>query len=340
MKEVFAKPAVGMLIERFIDGQLCLLMQERYKPTKPLESGMLEFPGGKIREGESVIDTIRREMVEETALALTHVDGLSVAKERAENYEVGAFRPFMVSENTHMYYPILQMCFRCKASGTCLEASDESRNLRWLSLGAIRHLLKEERENIYPMDRLILDEYLALYASSDLIIRPVLASDIDDLTVLFEQVIPHTYEKEGVGHLKDFIEEEIQSKKDMVRRSVSNEENYHFFLATFNDEVIACVSLTPANDIVVEALEVDIDHVLEIGSLFVKPNWQGARIGKALLNESLEALEKLNHTHYVLDSGYQHAQVVWQHLLGAPSKTLPDYWDKGVDHMIWYRPIR
>ena len=52
IKEVFAKPAVGAIIERDIDGIRHILIQRRQKNNS--EDGLIEIPAGKIRDFENI----------------------------------------------------------------------------------------------------------------------------------------------------------------------------------------------------------------------------------------------------------------------------------------------
>lgn len=66
--EVFAKPCVGAIIEKNIGGIPHILLQTRQKSDGDKTNGKLEIPAGKIREYESVLDALRREVREETGL--------------------------------------------------------------------------------------------------------------------------------------------------------------------------------------------------------------------------------------------------------------------------------
>ncbi len=61
MRETFAKPAVGAIIEKSEKGERYILIQERQKENGGIENGMLELPAGKIREFENIFDALRRE---------------------------------------------------------------------------------------------------------------------------------------------------------------------------------------------------------------------------------------------------------------------------------------
>lgn len=51
--EIFAKPAVGAIIEKEMNGVAHVLIQERCKEEDTLENGLIEIPAGKVRKYES-----------------------------------------------------------------------------------------------------------------------------------------------------------------------------------------------------------------------------------------------------------------------------------------------
>ncbi|WP_072910919.1 NUDIX domain-containing protein [Pseudobutyrivibrio xylanivorans] len=62
MKELFSKPAAGGIIEKIVDGEVFVLIQERCKGNVH-EDGLIEIPAGKIREFENIYDCLRREIL-------------------------------------------------------------------------------------------------------------------------------------------------------------------------------------------------------------------------------------------------------------------------------------
>ncbi|KPU44141.1 hypothetical protein OXPF_23080 [Oxobacter pfennigii] len=54
MIEVFAKPAVGAIIEKECDGKKYILIQQRNKESHGIETKMTEIPAEKICEYESI----------------------------------------------------------------------------------------------------------------------------------------------------------------------------------------------------------------------------------------------------------------------------------------------
>lgn len=75
IKEIFAKPCVGAIIEKIIDGEKYILVQTRQKEDGCETNGMIEIPAGKIREYENVFSALRREVREETGLEIIKIYG-------------------------------------------------------------------------------------------------------------------------------------------------------------------------------------------------------------------------------------------------------------------------
>ena len=160
MTELFSKPAAGGIIEQNIDGEVFILLQERYKGNVR-ENGWLEIPAGKIREFENIYDCLRREIFEETGLQVTCIQGEEDAViTEHKGYKVLNYTPFACAQNVDGDYPIMVQVFICRASGKALNESNESRNIRWVSLNDLRNMLKDDEDSFYPMHISTLKKYL------------------------------------------------------------------------------------------------------------------------------------------------------------------------------------
>ena len=160
MTELFSKPAAGGIIERIVDGQEYILLQERDKGNNR-EEGLIEIPAGKIREFENIYDCLRREVFEETGLEVSYIQGEkeSVITEH-HGYKVLNYTPFACAQNIEGEYPIMVQVFLCRASGKELNESDESRNIRWVSLSELRNMLEDNEASFYLMHVSTLKKYL------------------------------------------------------------------------------------------------------------------------------------------------------------------------------------
>ena len=160
--EKWAIPGAGAIIISGDGLGQKILLQERCKQDAPQETGMLEIPAGKIREFESVYDTVRREVKEETGLDIVKILG----ENESTVYESGGYRtlhftPFSCSQNIQGIYPIMVFVFICSARGELMCSSDEAKNFKWVDRQALFRLVNETPERLYPMHvdtlRLFLD---------------------------------------------------------------------------------------------------------------------------------------------------------------------------------------
>ena len=163
MEEIFAKPCVGAIIERTVDGVPCILLQTRDKPGGGVTNGKWELPAGKVREYESVYDALRREVWEETGLCLTEIDG----EERKGCADVAgnrtiAFVPYCTTQNLCGAYSILLHTFVCRADGEPLCRTEETRDIGWVPLQTVRKRLEEQPDGFFFMHVLALKKYLNL----------------------------------------------------------------------------------------------------------------------------------------------------------------------------------
>ncbi|HZK70528.1 MAG TPA: NUDIX domain-containing protein [Clostridia bacterium] len=129
----------------------------------PLEKGLIEIPAGKIREYENIFDCLRREIKEETGLDVTEIEGeLESSTCVANGYKVINYNPFNCSQNIDGYYPIMVQIFICRVNGELLKKTNETKNIRWISLDELSLLLDENESYFYPMHIITLKKYLEL----------------------------------------------------------------------------------------------------------------------------------------------------------------------------------
>lgn len=141
--EVFAKPAgSGIIIKS--------------------ENGLIQITGGKIREFENVFNCLRREVQEETGLNVTEIIGQNDAVIiEANGYKVINYEPFACFQNIQGNYPIMVQTFICKVEGQILDKTNETQNIRWVSIDELREMLDNKEEGFNPMDVTKLKKYLS-----------------------------------------------------------------------------------------------------------------------------------------------------------------------------------
>ncbi|WP_425448317.1 NUDIX hydrolase [Dethiothermospora halolimnae] len=163
MKEIFAKPGVAGIIEKTVKGIDYILIQERFKEDAPLEKGLIEIPSGKIREFENLYECLKREIMEETGLQVLEIEGEQDAVVFESNgYKVLNYTPFSSSQNIQGTYPIMVQTFICKVKGQTLSETNETKNIRWISLNDLKKLLDENINKFYPMHVITLKKYIKI----------------------------------------------------------------------------------------------------------------------------------------------------------------------------------
>ena len=112
---------VGGLV---FDGGRVLLVQRGARPAK----GLWSIPGGKVRRGETLVEAVRREMLEETGMRVS-VGRLVAVYERIPGPEI---------EGTERHFVVLD--YLCDAVGGRLLAGDDAAKADWFGLEDLAHL--------------------------------------------------------------------------------------------------------------------------------------------------------------------------------------------------------
>ena len=109
----------------------------------------------------------------------------------------------------------------------------------------------------------------------------------------------------------------------------------YFLIALNGDKIIGSVEYGPVSDLIIKCTNNAYKGLLEVGTVFVHPDFQRKGVGNVLLNAIYSTLHENEIEEFCLDCGYNRAQKVWKKKFGDPDYLLKDYWDKGNDHMIW-----
>ena len=167
-------------------------------------------------------------------------------------------------------------------------------------------------------------------------IRRPRIENIKELNHFFRVVITDTFTKEGIGEKLDEIEEEIEAKQKYLESDFeSNGENRYFLIALYDDKIIGSIEYGPASELICNCTKNALNNLIEIGTVFVHPDYQRNGVGNLLLNSMYITIQQRGIEEFCLDSGYIRAQKIWKKKFGDPDYLLKDYWGDGYDHMIW-----
>ncbi len=163
INEIFAKPCVGAIIEKTVDGEKYILIQTRQKEEDVENNGMIEIPAGKIRAYENIFSALRREVWEETGLRITNILGENdVVSHQVGEVTTISFEPYCVTQNFSGAYSIILNTFLCEAEGDLLKVTNETENIRWQKVSEVERLIKTEPQKIFFMHLNALKKYLCL----------------------------------------------------------------------------------------------------------------------------------------------------------------------------------
>ena len=161
MNEVFAKPAVGAIIEKEENGEKYILIQTRQKENAGTQNGMLEIPAGKIREYENIFDTLRREVMEETGLSITEIVGENdIIEDDLSGYKVITYSPFSITQNLSGGYSLIVQVFICKAKGNLVKETNETKDIHWITVDELKDLYINNRKALWPIHVNAIKKYL------------------------------------------------------------------------------------------------------------------------------------------------------------------------------------
>lgn len=168
-----------------------------------------------------------------------------------------------------------------------------------------------------------------------MIIRRIKREDKVQLKSLFETVVTDTYTKEGIGHMTKEIKEEVESKMKYIETDFETEgKEQHFLVAEVEGKIVGCGAYGPCSHLIYDHLP-ELKSVLELGSVFVHPDFHNQKIGSRLVDQVLVDLKEVA-DEFCLDSGYTIAKKIWTKRFGKPQLILKDFWGEGFDHYIWH----
>lgn len=167
-------------------------------------------------------------------------------------------------------------------------------------------------------------------------IRRPKSEDKDELYDFFKLVIADTFMKEGIDQDTCDLEEEIELKKKYLQYDLDSKGEFRYFLiAEYKDTIIGTIEYGQASELINNCTNGKLAQLVEVGTVFVRPDYQKQGVGNLLLSAMYQALKDKGIEEFCLDSGYPSAQKIWMKKFGTPEYFLDNYWGENLHHMIW-----
>jgi len=116
-------------------------------------------------------------------------------------------------------------------------------------------------------------------------IRRPRTEDIEELHKFFRIVLTDTFSREGLANMLDDIENEIEYKKKYLQSDLdSNGENRYFLIALHDGKIIGSIEYGSSSELINSCTDGAFNDLVEIGTVFVRPDYQRRGIGNLLLN--------------------------------------------------------
>jgi len=125
--------------------------------------------------------------------------------------------------------------------------------------------------------------------------RRPFVEDKHKLHTLFWEVIKDTYYREGFHHFSEQMKEILVEKKKYLDTDFSsNGTDRYFLIAELDQQIVGTIESGPSSKLLNECTNNKYKNTIELGTVFVVPEYQKLGIGSLLMNAMCKKLADEN----------------------------------------------
>lgn len=152
---------------------------------------------------------------------------------------------------------------------------------------------------------------------------------------LFTDSISNTFKLNNI-HNNEELKYEINEKSSWVKDFIESKNHSSLFLiAKYDADVAGIAGYFPVSKTIRKNSPTLSEKDIEIGSVYIRPQYQKRGITRILLRALLEEMKIKGIREFCLDCGYPTSQVYWKKIFGNPIREFPNYFGENESYMIW-----